>query len=47
MPLDRRARVIIDQRICDIGIAYSEAIVRRELYGWPFMKGDNTTKSCT
>lgn len=46
IPLDRRARVIIDQRICDIGIAYSEAIVRRELYGWPFMKGDSTTKSC-
>nr|DAM29864.1 MAG TPA: hypothetical protein [Caudoviricetes sp.] len=47
IPLDPQAKTIIDQRICDIGIAYSEAIVRRELYGWPLMKGHDTTKSCT
>ena len=33
IPLDPQAKTIIDQRICDIGIAYSEAIVRRQLEG--------------
>lgn len=33
VPLDPQAKTIIDQRICDIGIAYSEAIVRRQLEG--------------
>nr|DAN60772.1 MAG TPA: hypothetical protein [Caudoviricetes sp.] len=33
IPLDPQAKTIIDQRICDIGIAYSEAIIRRQLEG--------------
>lgn len=33
IPLDPQAKTIIDQRICDIGIAYSEAVIRRQLHG--------------
>ena len=33
IPLDPQAKTIIAQRICDIGIAYSEAIIRRQLEG--------------
>lgn len=31
--LDPQAKTIINQRICDIEIAYREAVIRRQLHG--------------